>query len=116
MRLLFTRLAILVLLAVLLWGPNVIQALYRSATPDSVMQSQRKEYSRLDNAEVHLTGTAKIENQKARYKLFLWFHARGFPIDESDGEVSFWQPWRDLFGYWCGDDGSRFYPASPDSK
>jgi hypothetical protein len=109
-------LVILVLLVLFFRGPSLIQALYRSSTPDSVMKTQRKEYERLDNAEIHLTGPAKIENQKARLKLYLWFYARGFPIDEGDGEVPFWQPWRNLIDYWDGDDQSRYFPSNSEPK
>ena len=78
------------------------------------MQNQRSEYSRLENSELRLTGAAKIDAQKTKYKLYLWFHARGFPIDEGDEPVSLWQPWIDLINYWRRDDGSRFfYPNQP---
>jgi hypothetical protein len=101
-------LVVFVILAGLCFGPRLLHSLYRAATPESVMQSNLKEYARLASEELHLTGTAKIDAQKKRYRLFLWFHARGFPIDEGDGAVSFWQPWSDLIGYWEGDHGSGF--------
>jgi hypothetical protein len=88
-------------------GPLAIHAGYRAATPDSIMQDRVKEYNRLENAELQLTGPARIENAKTRGKLFLWFHARGHPIDEGDEESSLWQPWIDLIGYWVGDDGLK---------
>jgi hypothetical protein len=80
------------------------------------MQNQRTEYSRLENSELLLTGTDKINAEKTRYKLFLWFYARGFPIDESDEPPPLWQPWIELMDYWRGDDGSRFYSTQPAVK
>jgi hypothetical protein len=107
---------VLVLLALFFRGPSIIQTLYRHATPDSDMQAKRREYSRLDNAEIHLSGAAKVESQRARYKLYLWFYARGFPIDDGDGEVPFSQPWRNLIDYWDNDDGSRYFGPNSEPK
>jgi hypothetical protein len=59
-----------------------------------------------------LTGASKTNSQKARHKLFLWFHARGFPIDEGDEEYSLWRPWVELLDYWRGDDGARYISNS----
>ena len=99
--------------SVFVFGPRLIQAHYRSATPDSDMQAQRAEYTRLANSELKLTGEAKISSEKKRYKLSLWLLARGFDIDGTDAEPSIWQPWTDLINYWEDDDGSRFYRQAP---
>jgi hypothetical protein len=99
-------------LILFLFGPSAIHAGYRAATPDAVVQDRRTEYQRLANGELRLTGAAKRASETTRGKLYLWFHARGFSIDEGDEETSLWQPWRDLIDYWRGDDGSRFYSTS----
>jgi hypothetical protein len=90
-------------------GPELIHLIYRVFTPDSVMLEKRSQYSWMAETESTLSGAKKIQIQKDRYKLFLWFHARGFPIDEGDESLPFWQPWKDLIDHWRGDDGSRFF-------
>jgi hypothetical protein len=102
--------------AVFRFGPDLVHAFYQSMTPDSVMQNQRTEYSRLDNSELKLTADARTDVEKKKYKLFLWFHARGFPIDEGDTPTPIWQPWTELIEYWEGDDGSRFFLSQPAVK
>ena len=97
---------------IFLFGPLVIRHIYASATTKSIMDEQRKEYSRLEQEEDDLTGLKKIKMQKDRYKLYLWFNARGFPIDEGDGcdnKIHLWEPWQNLIDYWRDDDGSRFF-------
>ena len=81
-------------------GPSVIHAAYRATTSAATMQSQRAEYRRLDEGESVLSGADKAASQNARYKLFLWFHARGLDIDEGDEDHPLWHPWTELFGYW----------------
>jgi hypothetical protein len=96
---------------IFLFAPSLIRKVYAFTTPKSILAEQRKTYSRLEQEESELTGFQKIEIQKHRYKLYLWFNARGFPIDEGDGcdnRIHLWKPWKDLIAYWRGDDGSRF--------
>jgi hypothetical protein len=104
--------ALLITATLFLWGPSAIHAYYRTATPEEVMKSQLAQYSRLEKDELLFKGEAKIKVQKQRYQLFLWFHTRNFPIDESDEPAPIWQPWSDLIQYWDGDDGSQFFPPS----
>jgi hypothetical protein len=111
-RLFLTFVWIVFATAIFIFGPIVIHKIYAYTTPESVMIAQRKEYSRLEKAEDTLTGADKVKIQKDRYKLYLWFNARGFPIDEGDGcdnRVHFGEPWRNLLDYWRDDDGSRFF-------
>ncbi|MGB8354165.1 MAG: hypothetical protein WCD79_09785, partial [Chthoniobacteraceae bacterium] len=98
-----TALVLFIIVILFLFVPVFIHTHYRSKTPDAVMKSQREEYSRLENSELHLTGVARIASEKKRDKLYLWFHARGFPIDEGDGGTPLWQDWSDLFDYWRSD-------------
>jgi hypothetical protein len=100
------------LVAVFIFAPLAIHAVYRLSTPDSVIQSRRFEYSRLADTELKLTGAAKTSSAKTRYSLYLWFHARGLPIDEGHDADVLWQRWSDLINYWRDGDGSRFYPTS----
>lgn len=81
-------------------GPSAIHAAYRATTSAATIQNQRAEYRRLDEAELGLFGADKTANQNVRYKLFLWFHARGLNIDEGDGDLPIWHPWTELFRYW----------------
>ena len=104
--------ALFLVFVAFLFGPWLIHAGYRAATPEAVVQSQRAEYSRLANGESQLTEEARTASEKTRYKLYLWFHARGLTIDEGHESPPLWQPWSDLIDYWRDDDGSRFYPNS----
>jgi hypothetical protein len=104
--------ALLLVFIAFLLGPWLIHAGYRAATPGALVQSQRAEYARLANGESELTDAARKANERTRYKLYLWFYARGFSIDEGHGLAPLWQSWRDLIDYWRDDDGSRFYPES----
>ena len=92
-------------MSLFLFGPQIIHAAYRMNTPDAVIQKQRIEYSHLEDSELQLTGQGRIASQKARHKLFLWFHARGCSIDEGDREVPLWHPWKELIQYWSFGDG-----------
>ncbi len=62
--------------------------------------------------ESELTDAARNASERTRYKLYLWFHARGFSIDKGHEAASLWQSWSDLIDYWGDDDGLRFYPNS----
>ena len=112
-KILFSLATLVLLFGIFIFGPPLIHAAYRATTPGAVIESQRVEYSRLANSELQLSGTAKAASQKRRYKLYMWFHARGFSIDEGDDEYPMvLRCWSDLIAYWRGDDGSRFYPSS----
>ena len=87
-------------IVVYLLGPSLIHRVYRAITPDSLMQSKRAEYTRLANNELHLQGDELVANAKARYKIYLWIHARGDCIDEGDGDPT--PIWSDLIDYWRG--------------
>lgn len=65
-----------------------------------MIQSQRAEYRRLEEVESVLSGSDRAASEKARYKLFLWFRARGLNIDEGHEEHPLWHPWTELFDYW----------------
>lgn len=91
---------VLALAIVFFVGPSMIHAAYRATTSAAMIQSQRTEYRRLDESESGLSDPDKAASQNARYKLFLWFHARGLNIDEGDEDDPMWHPWTELFNYW----------------
>lgn len=92
--------AVLVLAMIFFIGPSVIHAANRATTSAATIQSQRAEYRRLAVGESGLSGADKAASQNARYKLLLWFHARGLNIDEGDEDHPLWHPWTELLGYW----------------
>jgi hypothetical protein len=94
--------AVLALAMVFFIGPSVIHEAYRATTSAATIESRRAEYRRLDEGESVLSGADKAASQNARYKLFLWFHARGLNIDEGDEDYPLWHPWTELFVYWRG--------------
>jgi hypothetical protein len=99
-------------IVIFIMGPIGIRKVYAYTTPESILKAKRAEYSKLEQAEDTSTGSTKIKFQKERYKLYLWFNARGFPIDEGDGcdnRIHLWEPWQRLINYWRGDDGSRSF-------
>ena len=101
--------ALLVFSAIFVFAPLLIHAVYRSVTPDALIQGRRAEYARMASEELVLAGTAKQSSEKARYQLYLWFHARGLSIDEGHAGGVFWQRWCDLINYWRDDDGKHFF-------
>lgn len=92
--------AVLALAMAFFIGPSVIHAACRATTSAATIQSQRAEYRRLDEGESGLSDPDKAASQNARYKLFLWFHARGLNIDEGDEDHPLWHPWTEILGYW----------------
>ena len=59
--------ALLVFGASFVFAPLAIHAVYRSATPDALVQGRRAEYARMAAEELVLAGTAKRSSEKARY-------------------------------------------------
>ena len=95
----------MVIIVVVLAGPSFIHLGYRLATPASTRKAQAARYDFLANAEVFdktLSDGARQRMQGERVRLFYWFHARGWKIDEGDDKTSLLKPWRELFRYWKG--------------
>lgn len=84
-------------------GPPLIHLGYRSVTgPDEKEQNSRAYFQKAAD-ERSLTDAAKIqESQRARLRLYDWFHARGWEIDEGDEELRWNHSWAQLFRYWKG--------------
>lgn len=91
---------VLALAIVFFIGPSAIHTAYRATTPAATIQSRRADYQRLAEAELGLSGIDLTTSQRARYKLSLWFHARGLNIDEDDEDHPLWHPWTELLSYW----------------
>lgn len=76
--------------AVFYWGPNVIHASYRGGVSETDKTELKAKYNNLTN-------------QEERMKIYLWFHARGWNIDEGWHE-NFLQKkkrdWSELIQYW----------------
>lgn len=85
---------------VLLWsaGPAILHAVHRSGTPEGEREAQRRRYAELSGRPG--PDPAARAEQRA---IFLWFHARGWNIDEGWHES--WpgrrrREWRELLDYW----------------
>ena len=84
-------------------GPSLIHLAYRVTTPLSVKQTQANRYQRLANSDAFdasLSDAQRMRVREERLRLFYWFHARGWNIDEDDEGRSWLQPWRELIQHW----------------
>jgi hypothetical protein len=90
-------------LLVALMGPSLIHLGYRAVTPSAVRRAQTDRYHFLANTEVSdksLSEEQRESLRQERMRLFYWFHARGWNIDEDDEDRSWLHPWRELIQHW----------------
>ena len=95
-------------LSALVWlmalaGPSLIHLGYRAVTQRSVKEAKAERYQSLANAEVSdstLFEAQRLVMRNERLRLYYWFHARGWNIDEDGESKSLLQPWRELIRYW----------------
>lgn len=96
---------ILFLIVVFFTGPGLIHRAYRLGTSDAERQARASQYHALaaPELEVLTSGGPLMEARKARREISLWFHARGWPIDEGWHDNFFQKTlrgWRELLAYW----------------
>ena len=84
-------------------GPSVIHFGYRAVTSTTDRHAQTERYHFLATAEVSdksLSEDQRENLRQERMRLFFWFHARGWNIDEGDEDRSWLHPWRELLQHW----------------
>ena len=87
----------------------LIHLAYRVTTPTSTKQIQTERYDYLANAEAFdksLSEEQRVRMQNERLRLFYWFHARGWNIDEGDEDSSWLQSWYELIRHWTSNQGA----------
>src|SRR4051812_15144674 len=81
-------------------GPSVIWKAYQRTTSDKEKLEKRRRYQELANAEIGMDERSRLKSEEERTRLYYWFHARGWPIDEGHEGSSTLDHWRDLVRYW----------------
>ncbi|MDA7867610.1 hypothetical protein N9C66_00190 [Akkermansiaceae bacterium] len=79
-------------------GPWMIHRAYRLTTSEAERDGSKIRYHRLASSERLAEGAELVEMRVERMRLYYWFHARGWAIDEGDHEEH--RPWRELFNHW----------------
>jgi len=89
------------------FGPTLIHWSYRLGTTDVEREAKKGRYHELAHKEAFVrknAGAGREKPSEERRRIFYWFHARGWPIDEGwCGEGMLGEKkrqWRDLFQYW----------------
>ncbi len=91
------------ILLVAFMGPSLIHLGYRAVTSTSDRHTQTERYHFLANTEVSdksLSEDQRESLRQERMRLFFWFHARGWNIDEGDEDRSWLHPWSELIQHW----------------
>jgi hypothetical protein len=86
-------------------GPSVIHLIYRSGTSLSANQVQTEKYyylTRILNSDLSISDEQRSDLLDEKKRLFYWFHARGWAIDDGDEGGSLFNRWRELYLYWKG--------------
>ena len=96
--------------AVFCFGPSLIHACHRVGTTESERQINKERYHELARQESSKSTSSQERSRvsEERWRLYHWFHARGWPIDEGWHDTAFGKKrraWRALFNYWR--DGSN---------
>jgi len=89
---------VLVVFAVSIYNASLIQLYYRAVTSKTEKEENTTRYHYLAMEEIKLSGDSKVPIREERRKLYYWFHARGWSIDEDEESQS--RPWHDLRIYW----------------
>lgn len=71
--------------------PTVIHSTYRFNTNEDLIITNKKLYNSLSQDNL---------NRNKLDSLYLWFHARGLPIDEDHNKISKSEQWKELISYW----------------
>lgn len=94
------------LMAGLYFGPAMIHLGYRFGTEASEREENKVLYNQLANQVARAEGLSEAERAEItgeKNRVFLWFHARGWNIDEGWHESALGEKrrhWRELFQYW----------------
>ena len=85
--------------------PSVIHIVYSNQTSQSERESQLKRYQNICEEECRMTISTNdyMLLNREKDKIFYWFHARGWNIDEGWHENTFGEKvrhWKDLYAYW----------------
>ncbi len=83
-----------------LLGPVLLHLGYRAATTPEEKAQKEKTYFELAHAEFSMTAEALQKSRHERRKIYHWFHARGWDIDEGHETPPFAESWRQLFRHW----------------
>lgn len=90
--------------ALFFFGPSLIHAVYRSGTSENERMGNKIRYDRLVFLGENAEGPVKERLDQERRRIFYWFHARGWNIDEgwhdSKPAGTTIREWRDLITYW----------------
>jgi hypothetical protein len=92
--------AAVLILVTFFWAPPVIWKAYREDTSEKEKTEKTRRYHHLANTEHLMDERSRLASQRERLRLFYWFHARGWPIDEGHEGSSTLGHWRDLVRYW----------------
>jgi len=76
----------------------MIHLVYRLTTSEVKRDANKVRYYGLASSERLAEGAELVEMRVERMRLYYWFHARGWAIDEGDHEEH--RPWRELFTHW----------------
>ena len=83
-----------------LLGPSLIHLGYRMGTSDSEKQTMRERYQHLSQIKHHEKDPSEHQEQR---DIYLWFHIRGWNIDEGWHEnfaTERLRQWSELCEYW----------------
>ena len=100
-------------IAIFLFTPGLLRAVYSAVTPDSEIDALRQHYRRLDSAESNLPKAQQELSVRRRVAISAWLAMRGVAVDpgirdEGVEHASFfprvygmtrWE-WTDMFRYW----------------
>lgn len=92
--------ALIVFLITFFSGPSAIWKTYQQSTSEKEKRERALRYHALANAELAMDDRSRFKSQEERLRLYYWFHARGWGIDEGHEDSSILDRWRDLIGHW----------------
>ncbi|SHJ45084.1 hypothetical protein SAMN02745181_2098 [Rubritalea squalenifaciens DSM 18772] len=83
-----------------LWGPTLFHLVHRMGTSNSEKQTMRERYQHLSQIKHHEKDPTEHQEQR---DIYLWFHIRGWNIDEGWHEnfaTERLRQWSELCEYW----------------
>ena len=89
---------VLVALIVSTYNASIVHLYYRIITTKADKEANTRRYHYLAYEELKLIRDDQISMREERRKLYYWFHARGWSIDEDEESKS--KPWQELRIYW----------------
>lgn len=108
-------LAIALVAVIVVAGPSTIHLIYRSGTSLSANQVQTEKYyylTSVENSDAPISSEQRLRLQAEKMRLFYWFHARGWSIDEGHEAKSLFHHWRELCLYWKSSENMSPYPTA----